>query len=32
MAEENSLAEVRIVSVKIPEEVYLEMALRIPEG
>lgn len=26
------MSEVRIVSVKIPEEVYLEMALRIPEG
>jgi Arc/MetJ-type ribon-helix-helix transcriptional regulator len=26
------LSEVRIVSVKIPEEVYQEMALRIPEG
>jgi Arc/MetJ-type ribon-helix-helix transcriptional regulator len=29
---ESPLSEVRIVSVKIPEEVYLEMALRIPEG
>jgi Arc/MetJ-type ribon-helix-helix transcriptional regulator len=27
-----SLSAVRIVSVKLPEEVYLEMALRIPEG
>jgi Arc/MetJ-type ribon-helix-helix transcriptional regulator len=26
------LSEVRIISVKIPEEVYQEMALRIPEG
>jgi metal-responsive CopG/Arc/MetJ family transcriptional regulator len=26
------LSEVRIVTVKIPEEVYQEMALRIPEG
>ncbi|MGD0449781.1 MAG: hypothetical protein ABSA79_01840 [Candidatus Bathyarchaeia archaeon] len=26
------LSEVRIVTVKIPEEVYKEMALRIPEG
>ena len=26
------LSEVRIVTVKIPEEVYNEMALRIPEG
>ena len=26
------MSEVRIVSVKIPEEVYQEMALRIPEG
>ena len=26
------MSEVRIVSVKIPEAVYLEMALRIPEG
>jgi len=33
VAEESPcLSEVRIVSVKIPEEVYLEMALRIPEG
>ena len=26
------MSEVRIVTVKIPEEVYQEMALRIPEG
>ena len=26
------MSEVRIISVKIPEEVYQEMALRIPEG
>lgn len=26
------MSEVRIVSVKLPEDVYLEMALRIPEG
>jgi Arc/MetJ-type ribon-helix-helix transcriptional regulator len=26
------LSEVRIISVKIPEDVYQEMALRIPEG
>ena len=26
------MSEVRVVSVKIPEEVYLEMALRVPEG
>jgi Arc/MetJ-type ribon-helix-helix transcriptional regulator len=31
-AEEPALSEVRIISVKIPEEVYREMALRIPEG
>ncbi len=30
--EELVLSEVRIVSVKIPEEVYKEMVLRIPEG
>jgi len=28
----NALSEVRVVSVKIPEEVYHEMVLRIPEG
>ena len=28
----NALSEVRIVSVKIPVEVYDEMALRVPEG
>jgi hypothetical protein len=28
----NALTTVRIVSVKIPEEVYSEMALRVPEG
>jgi hypothetical protein len=28
----SALSEVRIVSVKIPEEVYKEMVLRIPEG
>jgi len=27
-----ALTEVRVVSVKIPQEVYQEMALRIPEG
>ncbi len=27
-----TLSEVRVVSVKIPEEVYQEMVLRIPEG
>jgi Arc/MetJ-type ribon-helix-helix transcriptional regulator len=32
LGEEPVLSEVRIVSVKIPEEVYQEMALRIPEG
>ena len=26
------MSEVRIVTVKIPEEIYQEMALRIPEG
>ena len=26
------MSEVRIISVKIPEEVYQEMALRVPEG
>ena len=26
------LSETRIISVKIPEQVYQEMALRIPEG
>jgi Arc/MetJ-type ribon-helix-helix transcriptional regulator len=28
----NELSEVRVVSVKIPEEVYHEMVLRVPEG
>jgi metal-responsive CopG/Arc/MetJ family transcriptional regulator len=28
----NALSEVRVVSVKIPEEVYHEMVLRVPEG
>jgi Arc/MetJ-type ribon-helix-helix transcriptional regulator len=28
----NAVSEVRVVSVKIPEEVYSEMALRVPEG
>jgi Arc/MetJ-type ribon-helix-helix transcriptional regulator len=28
----NTLSEVRVVSVKIPEEVYHEMVLRVPEG
>ncbi len=28
----HTVSEVRIVTVKIPEEVYQEMALRIPEG
>jgi Arc/MetJ-type ribon-helix-helix transcriptional regulator len=28
----NALSEVRVVSVKIPEEVYKEMVLRVPEG
>src|SRR5674476_1336136 len=31
-AEESVLSEVRVVTVKIPEETYQEMALRIPEG
>ena len=26
------MSEVRIISVKIPEQVYQEMALRVPEG
>ena len=26
------MSETRIISVKIPEQVYQEMALRIPEG
>jgi Arc/MetJ-type ribon-helix-helix transcriptional regulator len=30
--EEPKLSEVRIISVKIPEDVYHEMALRVPEG
>ena len=32
VAEEPALSEVKIVSVKIPEEIYQEMVLRIPEG
>ena len=28
----NALSEVRVVTVKIPEEVYHEMVLRVPEG
>jgi Arc/MetJ-type ribon-helix-helix transcriptional regulator len=28
----NALSEVKVVSVKIPEEVYHEMVLRVPEG
>ena len=27
-----ALSEVRVISVKIPEEVYHEMVLRVPEG
>ena len=26
------MSEVRVISAKVPEEVYKEMALRIPEG
>jgi hypothetical protein len=32
LSEDNTMSDVRIISAKVPEEVYSEMILRIPEG